>query len=235
MDRKDFKELYLKELKGESTEEVNSKMTQADKTKYKKFVRQYQYTILNDLIYNMHEYKKQSENKMEEFELQFNDMKYQLAMDYNEEVSADRGSEAEIALTNLDDLDEKIHISYSKVSNSDKVVRVKKPKIIKIRETKQPEIMKPSQMDYLKQLTFPINKDLLDIDFTNYVLKNQLKEILDQKRIKQKDLANKLGITTPTMSNIINNRYPCTIEIGFRIAETLGLRFTDIFYYAEEK
>lgn len=92
------------------------------------------------------------------------------------------------------------------------------------------------QLNKLRQLTFFDMKDneLKTIDFTNYVLKNQLKEILEQKRIKQKELANKLEITTATMSNIINNRYGTSIELGFKIAMTLGLQFTDIFYYEED-
>jgi len=77
--------------------------------------------------------------------------------------------------------------------------------------------------------------DMKNIDFSNYVLKNKLKEILDQRRIKQKDLANILEVTTATISNIINNRYSTTIELGFKIAMILGLEFTDIFYYEKEE
>jgi DNA-binding XRE family transcriptional regulator len=66
-------------------------------------------------------------------------------------------------------------------------------------------------------------------------VKNRLKEILDEKGIKQVWLAEKIGVTRGTISNIINNRYATTIELGFKIAEILNVDFDDIFYYENEE
>ncbi|WP_125154502.1 helix-turn-helix transcriptional regulator [Clostridium rectalis] len=65
-------------------------------------------------------------------------------------------------------------------------------------------------------------------------VKNRLKEIIDGKGIKQVWLAKHVGVNKSTISNIINNRYKTTIELGFKIADVLGVEFTDIFYYEKE-
>ncbi|APH20860.1 TPA: helix-turn-helix domain-containing protein [Clostridium botulinum] len=64
-------------------------------------------------------------------------------------------------------------------------------------------------------------------------VKNRLKEIIDGKGLKQTWLAEQVGVTRGTISNICNNRYKTTIELGFEIAKVLGVEFTDIFYYED--
>lgn len=65
-------------------------------------------------------------------------------------------------------------------------------------------------------------------------VKNRLKEILEQKGIKQSWLANQVGLTTPTMSNLINNRHQTNIDIAFKIADILQVDITDIFIYTKD-
>ena len=62
-------------------------------------------------------------------------------------------------------------------------------------------------------------------------VKNRLKEILDSKGIKQVWLADKVGVNKSTISNIINNRYNTSIELGFKLADILNVEINDIFYY----
>lgn len=51
------------------------------------------------------------------------------------------------------------------------------------------------------------------------VIKNRLKEILDERGIKQSWLAEKVGVTRQTMSNLIKNRYTTSMEIAFKISK----------------
>jgi len=62
------------------------------------------------------------------------------------------------------------------------------------------------------------------------VVKNRLQNILDDKGIKQIWLAEKVGITRQTMSNLVKNRYTTSTEIGLKIAYVLDMDFNDIFY-----
>jgi len=64
-------------------------------------------------------------------------------------------------------------------------------------------------------------------------VKNRLKEILDERGIKQTWLAEQVGITKQTMSNLIKNRFTTSMDIAFRIAKVLNMEITDIFYEEE--
>ncbi|GCD12647.1 helix-turn-helix transcriptional regulator [Clostridium tagluense] len=70
-------------------------------------------------------------------------------------------------------------------------------------------------------------------------VKNKLKDILEERHIMQIDLIVDLGklginISKSTMSNICNNRYDTSMEIGLKIATILNLKFEDIFFLDEE-
>lgn len=67
------------------------------------------------------------------------------------------------------------------------------------------------------------------------VVKNRLKEILEEKGITQTWLAKKVGVTRGNISNLINNRQQTTIEIAFKIADVLNMRLEDIFIYNKDK
>jgi len=64
-------------------------------------------------------------------------------------------------------------------------------------------------------------------------VKNRLKEILDERGIKQTWLADQVGITKQTMSNLIKNRFTTSMDIAFRISKVLNMEITDIFYEEE--
>lgn len=65
-------------------------------------------------------------------------------------------------------------------------------------------------------------------------VKNKLKIILAGTNVSQQELAKIVGVTKATISNIINNKFPTSMEIGFKIADYLNISFLDIFYYERE-
>ena len=224
----EFLEVYLKYIKDEKLNEENeSKITKDEKTKLQEYIYKFVFEIYGNVYENVEKYKKESDDKINNFNKELKNIKKQLSLK-NKTDELKSSQIQEIATDNTSKVE--WITNYEKPKSG----MIKYGKEIKYVEKKEP-VFESLPLNYLKRITFPILPKLRNVDFSNYVLKNQLKEILDLKRIKQKDLANQLGITTPTMSNIINNRYATTIELGFRIAFTLELNFTDIFYYEEEK
>lgn len=66
-------------------------------------------------------------------------------------------------------------------------------------------------------------------------VKNKLKEILDERGIKQTWLADKVGVTKGNMSNILSNRQQTTIDMAFKISELLDMKIEEIFIYSKDK
>ena len=60
-------------------------------------------------------------------------------------------------------------------------------------------------------------------------IKNRLKEIMDERGLKQIWLADKIGIDRSTLSSVIANRKETNLETAMRIAHTLDLKMEDIF------
>jgi putative transcriptional regulator len=65
-------------------------------------------------------------------------------------------------------------------------------------------------------------------------VKNNLKQILDERGIKQKFIAEKTGISSQTLSNCINNRFDVSLKFALLIAKVLELKVEEIFYLDEE-
>lgn len=66
------------------------------------------------------------------------------------------------------------------------------------------------------------------------VVYNKLKTILSEKGVKQNWLADQVGLTKSTMSNLINNRHQTNIEIAFNIADVLNMRIDEVFIYEKD-
>lgn len=58
---------------------------------------------------------------------------------------------------------------------------------------------------------------------------NNLKQIIDEKGIKQKYLAEKAGISEQTLSNLIKNRHDISLRVAFQISYALGVPIEEIF------
>lgn len=65
----------------------------------------------------------------------------------------------------------------------------------------------------------------------NIIINNRLKDILQDRGVKQIWLADKLNVSKATISNIINNRYNTSLETACKIALILNLKLEDIFIY----
>jgi len=63
------------------------------------------------------------------------------------------------------------------------------------------------------------------------IVKNRLRDILNERGISQTWVAKKVGVTRQTISNLINNRFCPSLELAFQICDTLGLQLDDVFYY----
>ena len=64
-------------------------------------------------------------------------------------------------------------------------------------------------------------------------VKNRLKEILDERGIKQNWLAEKVGIHVGTMTNIVSNKYNTSLEVALKISKALNEPLEDIFELIE--
>jgi DNA-binding XRE family transcriptional regulator len=56
-----------------------------------------------------------------------------------------------------------------------------------------------------------------------------LRVILAEREMKQKDVADKIGISGATMSALVNGRQIPTLDVAYRVAEELGLSVHDIW------
>jgi len=66
-------------------------------------------------------------------------------------------------------------------------------------------------------------------------VKNRLKEILDGRGIKQNWLADQIGISPKTLSNIIGNKYNTSLEVALKISKILDLDIHKIFELTEQE
>jgi DNA-binding XRE family transcriptional regulator len=64
---------------------------------------------------------------------------------------------------------------------------------------------------------------------------NRLKEILDERGIKQTWLAEKCNVDRSTISSIIAHRYSTNLEVAMKIAQVLDMKIEDIFKIDESQ
>lgn len=61
------------------------------------------------------------------------------------------------------------------------------------------------------------------------MVKNRLKEILDERGIKNIWIADKAQVNNSTIGNIIKNRHNPNVEVAIRIANALNMKVEDIW------
>ena len=64
-------------------------------------------------------------------------------------------------------------------------------------------------------------------------MENRIKELREQKGLRQEDLAKLVGITRQTINAIENNKYNPTPELAMRLARLLGQLVESIFHLAD--
>ena len=101
--------------------------------------------------------------------------------------------------------------------------------------TLQPKLAKECNFAYPlgtnnRSSTFYIVKRDKKSIFVNSILKsmNRIKEVLEEKGIKQKWLAEKLGKSYNMVNGYVQNRQQPKLEILFKIAEILGVKPQDL-------
>lgn len=63
------------------------------------------------------------------------------------------------------------------------------------------------------------------------ILKNKLKEIRQEKKLSQQDLANLVGVSRNTISSLETGQYEPTAKLALIIAIALDKKFEEIFYF----
>jgi len=66
-------------------------------------------------------------------------------------------------------------------------------------------------------------------------LRNRLKVLLVEKEIRQKDLAEAVGVSHSAITAICNKRALPSLETALKIAKVLGVRVEDIWYLEDEE
>ena len=61
-------------------------------------------------------------------------------------------------------------------------------------------------------------------------MKNNIKELRKNRKLRQEDLAAKLGVTRQTIIAIENNKYDPTLELAMKISEFFGVNVNNIFH-----
>ena len=60
-------------------------------------------------------------------------------------------------------------------------------------------------------------------------MKNNIKELRKNMKLRQEDLAEILGVTRQTIITIENDKYDPTLELAMKISEFFGKSVNDIF------
>ncbi len=61
-------------------------------------------------------------------------------------------------------------------------------------------------------------------------MKNNIKELRKGRKMRQEDLAEKLGVTRQTVIAIENDKYDPTLELAMKISAFFGISVNDIFH-----
>lgn len=61
-------------------------------------------------------------------------------------------------------------------------------------------------------------------------MKNNIKELRKNRKLRQEDLAEKLGVTRQTIIAIENDKYDPTLELAMKISEFFGVSVNNIFH-----
>ena len=61
-------------------------------------------------------------------------------------------------------------------------------------------------------------------------MKNNIKELRKNKKLRQEDLAEELGVTRQTVIAIENNKYDPTLELAMKLSAFFGKTVNAIFY-----
>lgn len=66
-------------------------------------------------------------------------------------------------------------------------------------------------------------------------MKNRIQELRKEKKIRQEDLAEAVGVTRQTIISLENGRYNASLLLAHRLAVFFSCTIEDIFIFEEEE
>ena len=66
------------------------------------------------------------------------------------------------------------------------------------------------------------------------ILKNNLKEVRQNKGLTQEELGANVGVSRQTIISIERYRYKPTLELAMKLAEELNIKIEKLFYFEQE-
>lgn len=66
-------------------------------------------------------------------------------------------------------------------------------------------------------------------------MKNRIQELRKEKRIRQEDLADAVGVTRQTIISLENGKYNASLQLAYKIARYFGKQIEEIFLFEEEE
>ena len=63
------------------------------------------------------------------------------------------------------------------------------------------------------------------------ILKNKLKEVRQEKKLSQQDLADMVGVSRNTISSLETGQYEPTAKLAYILCIALDMKFEDLFYF----
>ena len=65
-------------------------------------------------------------------------------------------------------------------------------------------------------------------------MRNRIQELRKERKIRQEDLAEAVGVTRQTIISLENGKYNASLQLAFKIARIFEKSIEDIFLYEEE-
>lgn len=66
-------------------------------------------------------------------------------------------------------------------------------------------------------------------------MKNRIQELRKEKRIRQEDLADAVGVTRQTIISLENGKYNASLQLAYKIAQYFGKQIEEVFLFEEEE
>ena len=65
-------------------------------------------------------------------------------------------------------------------------------------------------------------------------MNNRIQELRKERRIRQEDLADAVGVTRQTIISLENGKYNASLQLGYRIARFFDRQIEQVFIFEEE-
>ena len=65
-------------------------------------------------------------------------------------------------------------------------------------------------------------------------MNNRIQELRKEKKIRQEDLADAVGVTRQTIISLENGKYNASLQLAYNIARYFDRQIEDVFLFEEE-